>query len=65
MLASVTAALAEMRVSILHIGCVNRSDDTVIISMKIGCRSTDHYQMIVSSLRNLEGVIDITRGFAS
>jgi hypothetical protein len=33
--------------------------------MKIGCRSTDHYQMIVSSLRNLEGVIDITRGFAS
>ena len=65
MLASVTAALAEMRVSILHIGCINCSDDTVIISMKIGCRSTEHYQTIVSSLRNLAGVIDITRGFAS
>ena len=65
MLASVTAALAEMRVSILHIGCANCSDDTVIISMKISCRNTDHYQAIVASLRNLTGVIDITRGFAS
>jgi GTP pyrophosphokinase len=65
MLASVTASLAEMRVSILHIGCVNCNDDTVIISMKISCRSTDHYQSIVASLRNLDGVIEITRGFAS
>ncbi len=65
MLASVTASLAEMRVSILHISCINCSDDTVIISMKISCRNTDHYQSIVASLRNLSGVIDITRGFAS
>ncbi len=65
MLASVTAALAEMRVSILHIGCTNCSDDTVIISMKISCRNTDHYQSIVASLRNLTGVIEISRGFAS
>jgi GTP pyrophosphokinase len=65
MLASVTAALAEMRVSILHIGCTNCKDDTVIISMKISCRNTDHYQSIVASLRNLAGVIEISRGFAS
>lgn len=65
MLAAVTASLAEMRVSILHIGCVNCSDDTVVISMKISCRNTGHYQSIVASLRNLSGVLEITRGFAT
>ena len=65
MLACVTSALAEMRVSILSIGCTNCSDDTVIISMKVTCKNTDHYQSIVASLKNLDGVIDITRGFSS
>jgi GTP pyrophosphokinase len=65
MLALVTAALAEMRVSILHISCIKCNDDTAIIPMKISCRNTDHYQSIVASLNGLDGVIDITRGFAS
>ncbi|MBO5897655.1 MAG: bifunctional (p)ppGpp synthetase/guanosine-3',5'-bis(diphosphate) 3'-pyrophosphohydrolase, partial [Clostridia bacterium] len=65
MLASVTTALAEMKVSILQINCASRADDTAIISMKISCKNTDHYSSIVSRLRGLSGVLDIMRGFST
>ena len=65
MLASVTTALAEMRVSILQDNCAYRADDTATISMKVSCKNTEHYESIVSRLRNLEGVLDVMRGFAN
>ena len=65
MLASVTTALAEMRVSILQVNCAYRADDTATISMKVSCKNTEHYESIVSRLRNLEGVLDVMRGFAN
>ena len=64
MLADITAALAEMRVSILQVGAVRRGDGTSIINLKIGCKNTDHYNSIVSRLRALDGVSNIVRGFS-
>ena len=65
MLAAVTTALADMKVSILQINCASRADDTAIISMKISCKNTDHYSSIVARLRGLSGVLDVMRGFST
>ncbi len=64
MLADITTALADMRVSILHINVVTRTEDSCIINLKVGCRNIDHYNSIVSRLRGLRGVESITRGFS-
>jgi GTP pyrophosphokinase len=62
MLADISVALAEMRVSILQIN-VSHSAECSIISLKVGCRNIDHCNSIVSRLRCLNGVSDIQRGF--
>ena len=64
MLADITVALADMRVSILQVNVVRRNDDTTIINLKVGCKNIDHYNSIVSRLRGLNGVNDIIRGFS-
>ena len=65
MLADVTTALAEMKVSILQINCSPRTDDTAVIAMKVSCKNTEHYSSIVSRLRGLSGVLDVVRGFST
>ncbi len=64
MLADITAALADMRVSILQINVTPRTDSAYVINMKVGCRNIDHYNSIVSRLRGLRGVDNILRGFS-
>ena len=64
MLADITTALADMRVSILQISVVTRNDGRNIINLKVGCRNIDHYNSIVSRLRGLNGVDNILRGFS-
>ena len=64
MLADISVALADMRVSILQINVVHQGADEAIINMKVGCKNIDHYNSIVSRLRGLSGVNDILRGFA-
>jgi len=64
-LASITTALAEMRVSILQVNCAYRADDTATVSMKVSCKNTEHYDSIVSRLKSLAGVLDVMRGFAN
>ena len=65
MLAEISTALADMRVSILQINCSPRSDDTANISMKVSCKNIEHYSSIVARLRGLSGVIDVVRGFST
>ncbi len=65
MLADVTTALAEMKVSILQVNCASRADDTATISMQISCKNTEHYTSIVARLRTLPGVLNVVRGFAT
>ncbi|MBQ7397635.1 MAG: bifunctional (p)ppGpp synthetase/guanosine-3',5'-bis(diphosphate) 3'-pyrophosphohydrolase [Clostridia bacterium] len=64
MLADITVALADMKVSILQVNCASRSDDTATISMKVSCKNTEHHTSIMSRLKGLPGVIDVVRGFA-
>ena len=64
MLADITAALADMRVSILQINVTARSGASSAINMKVGCRNIDHCNSIVSRLRGLNGVLNILRGFS-
>ena len=64
MLADITSALAEMRVSILQINVINRGSGNSIVNLKIGCKNTEHYESIVSRLRGLNGVSHILRGFS-
>ena len=62
MLADISCALADMRVSILQINVIRQGEGS-IISLKVGCRNIDHYNSIVSRLRGLNGVDNIQRGF--
>jgi GTP pyrophosphokinase len=64
MLADITVALADMRVSILQVNVLRRSDGTTIVNLKVGCKNIDHCNSIVSRLRGLNGVNNILRGFA-
>ncbi len=64
MLADITMVMADMRVSILNISMIVRSDGNSIVNLKVGCRNIDHYNSIVSRLRNLNGVDNIVRGFS-
>ncbi len=64
MLADVSVALADMKVSILSVNTVVRGDDQVILNLKIVCKNTEHYNSIVSRIRGLKDVIDVVRGYA-
>lgn len=63
-IASITMTLADMKVSILSINSQKKSDDTAIINLKISCKNIEHYKSIVSRLKGLENIKDVTRGFS-
>ena len=63
-LASISLTLADMKVSILSINSQKKSDDMYIINLKISCKNIDHYKSIVSRLKSLKNVEDVTRGFS-
>ncbi len=63
-LASITAALADMKVSILQINSQKAGGDRAIINLKISCKNVEHYNSIVSRLRSLESIVDVLRGFS-
>ena len=65
MLADIATALADMRVAILSVNSQKRANGMGIINLKVSCKNTDHYQSIMSRLKNLEGVLDVVRGYSS
>ena len=62
LLAEITTALAEMKVSLLSINTQKRTVGDILINITVGCKNSDHYNSIVSRLRSLDHVISITRG---
>ena len=62
--ADVSVALSEMKVFLLQINTANGDNDNAVISLKISCKNVDHYNSIVSRLRSISGVLDVTRGFS-
>ncbi len=64
LIADVTMALADMKVAILQINSQKTSDGRIMMGLTLGCRNVDHLKSIVSRLKSLNGVEDVTRGFA-
>ncbi len=64
LIANITSTLADMRVSILQINSMIRSDNTIIIDVKVGCKNIDHYNSIVSRLSSLKDIKNVSRGFS-
>ena len=64
LIADVTMALADMRVALLSIATHNRSDCT-IIELTISCKNLDHFKSILSRLRSVENVEDVSRGYTT
>lgn len=62
-LADVSSALADMKVSILSVNTQKASGGRAIMNLKISCKNVEHYGSIVSRLRSLENVVDVVRGF--
>ena len=61
-LAAISVALTEMKVDIMGINSQKNSAGKSIINLKVACRNNEHCALIVSRLRGIDGVYDITRG---
>lgn len=63
MLADISVALAEMRVSILQINSQKLGIQS-LINISVSCKNLDHFNSIISKLKSIKGVHDVTRGYA-
>ena len=63
-LAGISVALADMRVSITQINTQVMKNGDISINLVVGCKSTSHYQSIVSRLRSVPSVLSVPRGFS-
>ena len=63
LLANITAALADMKVSLLSINTKKRTEAEIIISLTVGCKNIEHYTSIMSRLKSINHINSITRGF--
>ncbi|MBE6643900.1 MAG: bifunctional (p)ppGpp synthetase/guanosine-3',5'-bis(diphosphate) 3'-pyrophosphohydrolase [Ruminococcaceae bacterium] len=64
-IAAISLALADMKVSISQINTQALKSGEVVINLLIGCKNTSHYSSIVSKLRSISSVISVTRGFTN
>ena len=64
-LAGISVALADMKVSISQINTQQGKDGDMTINIVVGCRNVSHYESIVSRLRNLPKIISVRRGFTN
>ncbi len=64
MIASISLALADMKVSILSINSQMLKSGNMIVTLVVSCKNTEHYQSIVSRLRSLPKVVNVCRGFS-
>ena len=62
--ADISIALSDMKVQLLQINTVKNGPDGGIINLKISCKNVEHYKSIVSRLKSIESVLDITRGYS-
>ena len=62
-IAAISMALADMKVSISQINTQSLKDGNAIINILVACKSISHYDSIVSRLRSISSVLSVTRGF--
>ncbi len=63
-IAAISVALADMKVSISQINTQQLKSGNVLININVGCRSTSHYESIVAKLRSVSSIVSVTRGFS-
>ena len=63
--ADITAVLADMRVQVHAMNSKETGNDGLVITLNITCRNTSHVNSIISRLRKVQNIIDVTRGFSS
>ncbi|MBR3806614.1 MAG: bifunctional (p)ppGpp synthetase/guanosine-3',5'-bis(diphosphate) 3'-pyrophosphohydrolase [Clostridia bacterium] len=61
-IAGISVALADMRVSITQINTQMDKSGVALINIVVACRSVSHYDSIVSRLRSVPKVLSVTRG---
>ncbi len=61
LIADITMALADMRVSILEINSQKLDDNRIVIGLRVGCKNISHCDSIISRLRGLKDVVNVTR----
>ena len=64
LVSNITTALADMKVTLLAINTKKRTDDDIIIQLTVGCKNVDHYNSILSRLKQVPRVRNIERGGA-
>ena len=64
-LAGISVALADMKVSISQINTQQGKDGAMVINIVVGCRNVSHYESIVSRLRSLPKILSVRRGFTN
>ena len=62
-IASISVALADMKVSISQINTQTLKNGTVAINIHVACKSTSHFDSIMSRLRSVPCVLTVSRGF--
>ena len=62
-LAAISMALADMKVSISQINTQPGKDGDMAINIVVGCRNVSHYDSIVARLRSLPKILSVRRGF--
>ncbi len=64
-IAAISVALADMKVSISQINTQSLKNSEVVINLLIACKNTSHYAAIVNKIRSISSVISVTRGFTN
>ena len=64
-LAGVSVALADMKVSISSINTQLQKNGNMLVNLTVGCKNISHYESIVSKLRSLKSVVSVSRGFSN
>ncbi|MCQ2431418.1 MAG: bifunctional (p)ppGpp synthetase/guanosine-3',5'-bis(diphosphate) 3'-pyrophosphohydrolase [Clostridia bacterium] len=62
LIAEITSALAEMRVSILQMNSQKKNEGEVNITITVGCKNLEHLYSIVSKMRSIRDVVNVIRG---
>ena len=65
LLAQITVALADMRVNLVSVSTQKSSGNDIIINLTVNAKNLEHVKSIVSRLRTIDNIDDVTRGFGS
>lgn len=61
MLADISTALAEMKVSILQINTQKRNADQSAINLSVSCKNLNHFNSIIAKIKGIRGVSSVSR----